>query len=155
MTFYASNVRVPSGLAVALLALSSSLSVSGCRFGVVTALFVEPSDEFTEIPASEMDWIVRTVLEAEQLDCDIAPEGQLNDYRATALFYEHTCIRPAIGESLNVWYRTYDSGAELRIHTSSTGGLLRPKAPFKRSVRRLKAGFEAADLTAREFSPNR
>ena len=116
---------------------------------------VLPSDELTEIPADQMEWIVQTVLESERLECDFGPMMSLYDYGAAEPFYEHTCIRAGSGYSLTVDYKTYDSAAEIRIHSWEPGPLFRPNAPARREVRRLITSLEAADLMCLEFSPRR
>lgn len=120
----------------------------GCQFpglsGYFKAFELSPKDDGTEIPASDMEWIVRTALEAERFDCDLDMTGEVS----RILFDDLACRR----DEYILDYRVAGSTAEIRIEARFGTELGQPRRA-DRDVQRLISSLEAADLKCLEVSP--
>ena len=135
-------------LGASLFTLCALFSAVGCELhgerGFFKAFVLSPKDDGTEIPTSNMEWIVRTALEAERFDCDLDMTGEVS----RILFDDLACRR----DEYILDYRVADSMAEIRIEARSGNWLGQPRRA-DRDVQRLISSLEAADLKCLEVSP--
>ena len=122
---------------LAILSLLGCLPVKGCFLGYNPPSYAHFKIELREIHVettdSDLSWILATILEAQQYDCDYHAELHLKRQDA---YFSHRCI--GLDHNRMVTYRLDQDGIELRVTAQPS--------EIGEQVNNLTASFDAAHL---------
>lgn len=118
------------------IAMLGGATFSGCTIGDTGinshAFSVQASDDLAG--TDDTDWIVRTILEAEQFHCDPNPQ--------VVMFGSHLCTNMTTGMTLE--YRIEDQLVQATLHGPGTAASRRDRSILMRHVATILGSFSAA-----------